>query len=208
MNVNVLIKDCAVLTDIELESMDNMASDQLGVGLLSKERDKWTLASQAYVDEKLAGFMFFSLERISGTPAIVLGVVSVQGDKQVFDELVKAQLYKTLMAFPDEDVLVTLRTNSPGPLQILDGYDNLRPSGEKPNGEQRALGRRIAKRFAAQGYNDQTMIAKMSDEVPLAECLQLDACPKGLAFEEQKDGYTIAWGWIMSEVLETFRTVE
>ena len=52
------------------------------VGQLSKAKEDWVLAGTARLDGKLHGFSFATLERIGGTPCVLIGLVSVQADVQ------------------------------------------------------------------------------------------------------------------------------
>ena len=60
--------------------------------------------------------------------------------------------HRALMAFPDEDVVVGGRFALPDALQALKEVDDVIPApGSRAVGEERAWGRRLAKRFGVDG---------------------------------------------------------
>ncbi|MEM8926345.1 MAG: hypothetical protein AAGD35_22800 [Actinomycetota bacterium] len=182
-----------------------------GVGSISKQAEEWVLASQAFDGDALRGFMFTTLERIGGTPAMVVGIASVDRSRQrgsVLKALMHEAYHKALMAFPDEDVIVATRMVGPGPFEAIADLTDVRPWPEtRANGEERAWGRRLAKRFGAIDFNDRTMIAQgdgdhfVFDHESLRKIdgtAVLDDC------DVENGEYVIAWGWAMAEFLETF----
>ena len=81
MTIQVETKDCTALSDAELSEMADICADGpagYDVGLLSKQRDEWVLNSQARESGKLLGFSFCTLERIGGTPCVLIGLASVK----------------------------------------------------------------------------------------------------------------------------------
>ncbi len=183
------------------------------VGRLGKEAEEWVLVSQAMQNGNLKGFMFATLERIGGTPAMVVGVGCVARNKSnssILRALMTEQYHRALMAFPDEDVLVSMRLLSPGGMEALAKLSDIRPCGEtRANGEERAWGRRLSKRYGAHAFDDRTMIARAD-----GDDLFLDHEPAGQAGEPippfsdcdtAAGDYVIAWGWAMAEFLEKFR---
>jgi hypothetical protein len=211
--IEVQTIDCTALSDSDFAAMADLSADSLGweTGLLSKQAEEWVLASQAFDQERLQGFMFTTLERIGGTPALVIGAATVARCGQrssVVRALMRAAYHKALMAFPDEDVIVATRLVAPGPLEALAGLQDVRPWPEtRANGEERAWGRRLSKRFGAADFNDRTMIAlgdgdqlvfdhEASKDLDGAEIL--DGC------DTQAGQYVIGWGWAMAEYLEQF----
>jgi hypothetical protein len=62
---------------------------------------------------------------------------------------------RAAISFPDEDVLVATRLAQPSCYTLLSSYANLVPRpGYVPNGEDRAWGRRLAKRFGLEPHFD------------------------------------------------------
>jgi hypothetical protein len=80
MAMDVETKDCTALSDAELTDMADMcAADpaNFDIGLLSKQRDLWVLVTQVKEAGKLQGFSFCTLERIGGTPSLLIGLASI-----------------------------------------------------------------------------------------------------------------------------------
>ena len=48
------------------------------IGALSKAKEDWVLVTTARIDGKLHGFTFSTLERIGGTPCVLIGLMSVR----------------------------------------------------------------------------------------------------------------------------------
>lgn len=213
MAIDVLTKDCAVLGDSDFAEMADLAGPGIGweVGMISKQAEEWVLASQAYEKDKLRGFTLTTLERIGGTPALVIGIASVGRSRQrssVLRALMHESYHKALMAFPDEDVIVATRLVTPGPLEALADLNDVRPfPGVRANGEERAWGRRLSKRFNAMSFDDRSMIAKGDGEHFVFDHESLKECAGSEILDPCKidDGeYVIAWGWAMAEFLEKF----
>ncbi len=214
MAIEVTTKDCAALGDVELSEMADLMAGTTGwpVGALGKQADEWVLVSRAESSGELNGFVYTTLERIGGTPALLLGLGAIgrngRRDK-VLTALMNEQYHKALMAFPDEDVLVAVRVIDPGALEALDGLSDVRPFPEvRANGEERAWGRRLSKRFGATSFDDRTMIAS-GDAEPFTLDHQASGGVPGAAVLDDCDvdggQFVIAWGWAMAEYLEGFR---
>src|ERR671916_650318 len=77
MAVQVHTNDSAALTDSDLDELASMGG-AFGIGELSKAKEDWVLATTARIDGKLHGFTFSTLERIGGTPCVLLGLMSVK----------------------------------------------------------------------------------------------------------------------------------
>jgi len=218
MAIDVETKDCTAVTDAELAEMADMCADgpnPFSVGLLSKQTEEWVLVSTARENGKLRGFSFSTLERIGGTPSVLVGLASVARTSKrstVLRQITEAQLHRALMAFPDEDVLLGTQFDNVG------GFDAFKPlvdivprPGHKASGEERAWGRRLAKRFSISSsrYLDRDFRVVGDDS---QACL-LDyetAKPEGIAPDvaalfdkvDRAGGDTmIAFGWIMAEDL-------
>ena len=78
MPMVVTTKDCTALSDAELEEMADLGVEPSGfdIGFLSKQREEWVLVTHAREENKLRGFAFSTLERIGGTPSLLIGVAS------------------------------------------------------------------------------------------------------------------------------------
>jgi hypothetical protein len=217
VTIEVTTRDCSALGDAELSEMADLTVGSVDweAGLLGKQAEEWVLVTSASRNGQLKGFLFATLERIGGTPAMVVGLAATARDRSsstALRAMMAEQFHRALMAFPDEDVLVSLRLVDPGGLELLDRLVDIRPvAGVRINGEERAWGRRLSKRFGAIDFDDRTMLA--TGEGP---ALVVDHTPAGRgrlpdpgdAFETccpGEGGFVIAWGWAMAEFLETFR---
>jgi hypothetical protein len=161
MSIEVETKDCTALSDAELAEMADLCADGPAgheIGLLSKQREEWVLISQARDGGKLLGFSFCTLERIGGTPCLLWGLASIRRNSKrdtVLKALCGDQFRRAVLAFPDEDVLVGTRFIDPGAFQSFKELEEVVPRpGHKATGEERAWGRRLAKRFGAEGRID------------------------------------------------------
>jgi len=215
VTIEVTTKDCAAIDDVELSDMADMTASGVRweVGQLGKEADEWVLVSQAAQSGKLKGFMFATLERIGGTPAMVIGVASVARNRSssgVMRALMNEQYHRALMAFPDEDVLVSARLVNPGGLEALDKLTDVRPCpGVRANGEERAWGRRLSKRYGAKRFDDRSMVAHGDEDHMIVDHDPSGAFDRSVAFDPgqlSEGDFVIAWGWAMAEFLEQFRT--
>ncbi len=215
MTIEVTTKDCAALGDAELSEMADLSASTVGweVGRLGKEAEEWVLVSKATQSGKLKGYMFATLERIGGTPAMVIGLaytVRNKSSSSVMRALMNDQYHRALMAFPDEDVLVSVRVTDCGGTEALAKLSDVRPCGAtRPNGEERAWGRRLSKRYGAIKFDDRTMIARAHgddlfvEHQPAGEMSEV--APSFAECDIDAGDFVIAWGWAMAEFLEKYR---
>jgi len=153
-------KDCTALGDAELEELADLGVNASGfdIGFLSKEREAWVLVTTVRDGRKLRGYSFCTLERIGGTPSLLVGVASVDRTTRAdgaLKTIMADQFRRALLAFPDEDVLLGTRLLSPEGFRAFAGLSDVVPSpGQRASGEERAWGRRLAKRFGAEGKLD------------------------------------------------------
>ena len=77
MAIQVNTRDCAALNDADLDEMASMGG-AFDIGVLSKAKEDWVLITSARIDGSLHGFSFATLERIGGTPCVLLGLLSVR----------------------------------------------------------------------------------------------------------------------------------
>ncbi len=217
MAIDVETKDCTAVTDAELAEMADMCADgpnPFSVGLLSKQTEEWVLITTSRENGKLRGFAFSTLERIGGTPSILVGLASVARTSKrstVLRQLVDAQLHRALMAFPDEDVLMGTQFDNPGGFDAFKSLVDIVPRpGHKASGEERAWGRRLAKRFSigASRYLDRDFRVVGDDgqaclfDYETAKPDNIDADVAALFDKVDAGGDTmIAFGWIMAEDL-------
>ena len=217
MALEVETRDCTALSDSDVSEMADICADGSAgydVGILSKHSGEWVLITRVYEGPKLAGFAFCTLERIGGTPCVLIGLASVKrGPRRdaALRLLIGDQLRRAVLAFPDEDVLVGTRLLDAAGFAAFEGLADIVPRpGHKASGEERAWGRRLAKRFGAEGrINDRTFVVTGLGDVPGAldheavDPTTLD--PEVAAFVGELDATRgdalIAFGWAMAEDL-------
>jgi hypothetical protein len=216
MPMVVTTKDCTSLSDTELAEMADLSANRspgFDIGFLSKEREEWVLVSLVREGHKLRGYSFCTLERIGGTPSLLVGLASVDRTARAEAALkaVMADQYRrALLAFPDEDVLLGTRLLTPDGFRAFSGLDDVVPRpGHKPSGEERAWARRLAKRFGSDGrLDDRTFV--IAGDGSLAGGLDF-AAPKVKLAEGTHELFTgvdaeagarlVAFGWAMAEDL-------
>jgi hypothetical protein len=212
MAVQVQTNDSAALTDADLDELASMGG-AFGIGELSKAKEDWVLVTLARVEGKLHGFTFSTLERIGGTPCVLLGLMSVRRSsrrEQVLRGLMAEAYHRALMAFPDEDVVVGARFVSADALDAFKELDDVTPSpGVRAVGEERAWGRRLAKRFDVEGSYDEKSFTVKSDgqegfiDHESAKPESIDPARRAL-FDNvpvADGGSLIVYGWTMAEDL-------
>jgi hypothetical protein len=222
MSIDVETKDCTQLSDGELAEMGDICADgpaSYDIGLLSKQCEEWVLITQARNGDKLVGFSFCTLERIGGTPSVLIGMASVKRTgkrNETLKAMMADQFRRAVLAFPDEDVLVGTQTVDPSGYEAfacaLKLQDITPRPGYNPTGEDRAWGRRLAKRFSVEpGYDDRGFRTK-GDGSPACvfdhETLKPEKLIPGLAelFKDLDLGRgdsLVAFGWAMEEDLRT-----
>ena len=166
MSIQVETKDCTSISDAELAEMADLCAEReprFDIGFLSKQREEWVLVTRAREGSKLRGYSFSTLERIGGTPSLLIGLATVDRTSRA-DTVLRAMMgdkyRRALLAFPDEDVLVGTRLLAAEGFRAFAGLTDVVPGpGHKATGEERAWGRRLAKRFGADGrIDDRTFV--------------------------------------------------
>lgn len=214
MGIEVRARDCAVLGDADFSDMADLAAATTGweAGVLSKQAEEWVLATEVFEAERLRGFVFSTLERIGGTPALVIGMAAVgRGPDRI--EVVRALMHenyhKALMAFPDEDVLVSVRAIGQGSFEALGGLTDVRPwPGVRANGEERAWGRRLSKRYGTISFDDRAMVGRSDGDLFVFDHETGSPHPAAPVLDglTPADGdHVIAWGWALAEFLEGYQ---
>jgi len=218
MAIEVETKDCTALSDAELAEMADICVDgpsRFEVGLLSKQTEAWVLITFAREGRSLKGFSFSTLERIGGTPAVLIGLASIRRTSKrdsVLRAIMIDQYRRALLAFPDEDVLVGTRFTNAGGFEAFKALTDIVPRPEhKASGEERAWGRRLAKRFGIENgnYSDRDFIAKGDGSFPLSfdhESLKpenLDPAVVALfsSVNAKRGDSLVVFGWAMAESL-------
>ncbi|MGA3353182.1 MAG: hypothetical protein ABSD85_08370 [Acidimicrobiales bacterium] len=217
IDIEVATKDCTALTDAELAEMaDLSAAERAGweVGFLSKQREDWVLVTQIREQGRLLGYALATLERIGGTPSLLIGVATFTRGPNAsvaLDAAMRDLYRRAVLAFPDEDVLVGTRFAQACAFRAFAGLEDIVPRPEhRATGEERAWGRRLAKRFGADGnLDDRTFVLKgdgdaggLLDYDPHSlpsECDSLGALFTSV--DGQRRDSLVAFGWAMAEAL-------
>jgi hypothetical protein len=218
MSIQVETKDCTTLGDAELAELADLCAQgpiPYEVGLLSKQAEAWVLITQARDNGKLKGFAFCTLERIGGTPCVLVGLASItRGSKRdtVLRNIVQDQLRRAVLAFPDEDVLYGTRFTEPAGFEAFKALNDVVPRPDhRASGEERAWGRRLAKRFGVDtaSYDDRSFKATGTGSHPEVfdhDSLKPEGIPADVAaffkgFDAKRGDSLVAFGWAMAEDL-------
>lgn len=220
MAIHVSTKDCTALSDADLAEMADLC-EQVGngyeIGVLSKEQEAWVLITLAREDDRLTGFSFCTLERIGGTPSVLIGLASVsrgEPGRKALEGIVADQLRRAVLAFPDEDVLVGSRLATVDAFDAFADLESVVPRpGHKASGEERAWGRRLAKRFGIENgsYEDRKFVARGEGVRPCVldyrrengEPTNAELVVLFEEVDEDNGDVLIGFGWAMAEHLET-----
>ena len=159
--MNVESRDSVSLKPAELDEFGQILH-AVGLSVTDEELDRqveqFPLAVTATNDGELHSLMLGSLERIGGTPSILWGLGAVRKGRNASAafKLMTAELSRrAAISFPDEDVIVATRFAQPSVYAMLQTYADVVPrTGYTPTGEDRAWGRRLAKRFGCEPHFD------------------------------------------------------
>src|SRR5262249_12217309 len=162
--MDVESRDSVSLKPAELDELGQLVS---GMGLTLEDEqldthvEQFPLVAVAEIDGEMQGFLFGSLERIGGTPCILWGLGGVKKGRNArpsLDGLVTELYRRAAISFPDEDVLVAGRIAHPAAYTLFAALDDVCPRPKySPNGEERAWGRRLARRFGCDArYDDRS----------------------------------------------------
>jgi len=218
MAIEIETKDCTALGDAELAELADLCADgpsRFEVGVLSKAAESWVLVTLARDSGRLKGFSFSTLERIGGTPSVIVGLASIKRTAKrdtVLRAIVHDQLRRAVLAFPDEDVLVGTRFAS---ISGYDAFKALQDIVPRPDytatGEERAWGRRLVKRFGIDGsrYDERSFVVRGDDSYPEVldhEALKPEKLDPGYAqffdpVDRGRGDALIAFGWAMADDL-------
>ncbi|MBA2625155.1 MAG: hypothetical protein H0U89_06085 [Acidimicrobiia bacterium] len=220
MAIDVETKDTTALGDAELAELADICAEgpaHYDIGLLSKQREEWVLITTARAGGVLQGFSFCTLERIGGTPSVLIGLASVKRTAKrtdVLKALMADQYRRAVLAFPDEDVLIGTRFVDPAGFEAFAlsmALEDIVPRpGHKATGEERAWGRRLAKRFGVDAdYDDRAFVAGGDGAVPCVldhETLKPAAVDPDVRtlfgpVDPGKGDSLVAFGWAMAEDL-------
>jgi hypothetical protein len=216
MALDVTTKDCTALSDAELAEMADLCADGgicYEIGTLSKQAEQWVLVTLVKDGNHLRGFSFSTLERIGGTPCILLGLGEVKRTSKrdsVLKAVIGDNLRRALMAFPDEDVVIGSRfVTADG----LEGFKQLQEMIPRPShravGEERAWGRRLARRFGVDStYDEQHFVVTangqsgfLDHESLKPEKVKPEVAALFATVNPRKGGSLVVHGWVMAEDL-------
>lgn len=210
--MEVETRDCAALSEAELEEMATMGGS-FDLARLTAAKEEWVLCTTATESGKLHGFTFSTLERIGGTPCVLIGLLSVKrtGKRDaVLKGLMAEAFHRALMAFPDEDVVVGSRFVAPDGLEAFKQLSELIPRpGHRAVGEERAWGRRLARRFGVDAQYDEKsfVVAKKGQSGFLdhvsskPDKIAADIAGMFTEVKPEAGGSLIIHGWTMAEDL-------
>ncbi|MCB0989946.1 MAG: hypothetical protein R2770_21370 [Acidimicrobiales bacterium] len=210
-------KDCTALSDDEIAEIAELVSEAAAVhdeDWVRAEIGRWVLVSRVRESGKLNGFSMFTLERVGGTPAILIGTAVVRRNSKrgtVMRALVGEQLRRAVLAFPDEDVLYGGCLGEVGGVEAFSLFEDVVPRvGYKASGEDRAWGQRLHKRLAPSGEYAKREFRVTGAGIPNS-VIDHESTKDDLEGEllELFDGVdcsngdcVIMFGWAMSELLE------
>jgi hypothetical protein len=118
--------------------------------------------------------------------------------------------HRALMAFPDEDVVIGSRFVTVDALEAFKQVDELIPRpGHRAVGEERAWGRRLAKRFGVDAtYDEQSFVVKsngqsgfLDHETLKPEKIKPELAALFTTVNPKKGGSLVVHGWVMAEEL-------
>jgi hypothetical protein len=213
--MDVESRDSVSLKPAELDELGLLVSE-IGLPLQDEQLDghveQFPLVAIAAIEGEPQGFLFGSLERIGGTPCILWGLGGVRRGRNArpaLDGLV-AELYRrAAISFPDEDVLVAGRIAHPGAYSLFSVLVDVCPRPKyTPNGEERAWGRRLARRFGCDARYDERSFRLTGHGVPelVLDARVVKAGGKVAAeligeVDPANGEAVIAYGWAMAEAL-------
>ena len=219
MAITVETMDSSALADSDLEEMAKLCAASptaLDVGALSDQVESWVLVSRSREGRRLRGFSFCTLERIGGTPCVLVGsghVARTSRRSTVLRALMSDQMRRAALSFPDEDVLFGAQINHHGAFEAFARFHSVIPRpGHKATGEDRAWGSRLAKRFGISflRYENRIFTSRTKNWPPtvidhesLKPEMNTDEMAALLDSLVLSDGDTVlVHGWVMSEELE------
>ena len=208
-------RDSVSLKPAELDELGQLVHS-VGLPLTDEQLDhhveRFPLVVLTNHEEVVTGFLFGSLERIGGTPCILWGLGAIRKGKNArpaLEELVGELYRRAAISFPDEDVLVAGRMAQPAAYSLLGGLADVCPRPKyNPNGEERAWGRRLARRFGCDArYDDRTFrVGTGGGPEPVFDTRSVKLGGKAATeiigtVDPASGEAVIAYGWAMAEVL-------
>lgn len=212
--MDVDIRDSASLKPAELDVLSQLLRDSgspLDDKVLDQQVDSFPRVGLVINDEDMVAFLFGSLERIGGTPCVLWGLGTARESMagSAVTAMTTEMYRRAAISFPDEDVLVAGRIAHPTVYQLFGGLQEPVPRpGYRASGEDRAWGRRLAKRFGCDArYDDRAFRASGTGEPEPLLDVELAGDPEPAVTEllatvdpDQGDSL-IAFGWAPAESL-------
>src|SRR6476659_1586207 len=208
-------RDSVSLKPAELDELGQLVHT-VGLPVADEQLDQhvehFPLILLSYEDDALSVFLFGSLERIGGTPCILWGLGAVKKSRTArttLEELVGELYRRAAISFPDEDVLVAGRMAQPAAYSLLSSLADVCPRPKyTPNGEERAWGRRLARRFGCDArYDDRTFrVTEIGQPELVLHAAAVKAGGKVVVelvgeADPANGEAMIAYGWAMAEAL-------
>lgn len=212
MSLEVTTQDSSALTEAQITEMLGIEG-AFGLEQFERAAQDWVLCTLARLDGKLHGVTFSTLERIGGTPCVLLGLMTVKRTSKrdtVLRGLMGEAYHRALMAFPDEDVVVGSRFAAPDAIEAFKSLTEIIPRADhRAVGEERAWGKRLARRFGVDAnYDEKTFVVSADGQSGFLD--HVSAKPDKIAADvvslfktvnAKKGGVLIVHGWTMAESL-------
>ncbi len=213
--MHVESRDSVSLKPAELDELSQLLTTigiSLGDSELDQQVEQFPLIVQASVEGDRHGFLFGSLERVGGTPCILWGLGAVRRSRNsnaVLKGLVGELYRRAAISFPDEDVLVAGQVGHPAAYGLLAPLADVVPRvGYSPTGEERAWGRRLARRFSCDSrYDDRTFrCGAIGKSAPILDSSTVKAGGKAATtllegVDALQGEALIVFGWALADAL-------
>jgi hypothetical protein len=213
--MDVDIRDSASLKPAELDELSQVlrkAGSPLPETTIDDQVERFSRVTMVMDEDEIHGFLFGSLERIGGTPCVLwgLGATATVTEPGPVLAAMTTELYRrAAISFPDEDVLVAGRIAHPALYRLFGDLQEPVPRpGYRASGEDRAWGRRLAKRFGCDARYDDRAFRSEGNGTPEPKLdIDLGGEPEPevqelLAPVDPDKGDTlIAFGWAPAESL-------
>ncbi len=208
-------RDSVSLKPAELDELGQLLAS---VGLsgmdheLEAHVEHFPLVVVATEDTGQHAFLFGSLERVGGTPCILWGLGAVRRGRQAGAAVkgLVGELYRrAAISFPDEDVLVAGRIGHAAAYSLLGGLADVVPRPNyAPTGEERAWGRRLARRYGCEArYDDRAFrLAPTGNPEAVLDASTVKGGGKAAAavvgsVDVTRGEAVIAFGWATADAL-------
>jgi hypothetical protein len=214
--MDVDIRDSASLKPAELDELSQVlrsAGSPLPETTIDDQVERFSRVTMVMDEDEIHGFLFGSLERIGGTPCVLWGLgattTTVTEPGPVLAAMTTELYRRAAISFPDEDVLVAGRIAHPALYRLFGDLQEPVPRpGYRASGEDRAWGRRLAKRFGCDARYDDRAFRSAGNGTPEPKLdIDLGGEPEPevqelLAPVDPAKGDTlIAFGWAPAESL-------